>query len=127
MFWTRKKWTSYTQEPAAPARPSLACAAGSRWINWQSSLKQRRDRPAIVGGDGIRSADGIADLRRRVDADGAVNGCEEISDGHRVVRNRHAVLVGRAVDLATADGAAADHHRPASGPVIAAGILIDAR
>ena len=42
-------------------------------------------------------------------------------------RDVHAVGVGRAVGLAALDGAAADHDRPAARPVIAAGVLVDAR
>src|SRR5581483_6382638 len=90
-------------------------------------LEQRFDRAAAAAGDGEGPADGVADLRARVDAQGAVDGREDVTDLDRVVLDRHAVLVGRAVGLAALDGTAADHDRPAAGPVVTAGVLVDAR
>src|SRR5262249_34992019 len=48
-------------------------------------------------------------------------------DGAGVVGDVLAVRAGGAVGLAAVDGAAADHHRPAAGPVVAAGVLVDVR
>src|SRR5579875_2104910 len=69
----------------------------------------------------------VAHLGARIDAESLEDGGEHIADGGFVALDVHAVFAGRAEDLAALDGAAAQHDRPAPRPVIAAGVLIDAR
>src|SRR5262249_42966503 len=73
------------------------------------------------------TAEVVTHLRARVDAQALVHRGEQVADAGRVFLDVGAVLRGRAVDLPALDGAATDHHRPAAGPVVAAGVLIDAR
>src|SRR5262249_6507742 len=82
---------------------------------------------AVVGGDRERPAEVVADAGGRVEAEALVKGGEQVGDGHLVGLDVGAVNVGRAVNLAALDGAAADHDRPAAAPVVAGGALVDAR
>src|SRR6516225_8263391 len=114
-----RQWDRQTASGFAPGPSGLV----------SSLLKQGRNRPAVAAGDVEGPSDGIADLRRRVDSQSPVDGGEHIAHADRrgAVCDRGTVIIGGADGLAAADGAAANHHRPAAGPVVAAGILIDAR
>src|SRR5262249_45109354 len=100
-----------------------SCARG----DISSSLEQRVDRTALQAGDGERAADRVADLVGGVDAEAAVDRGEDVADVDAVAGDVGAVRRGGAVDAAALDGAAADHDRPAPGPVVTAIVLVDAR
>ena len=65
--------------------------------------------------------------------DGVEGNLQGVGDGHPDVTGEvarpvdaNAILVGRADGLATLESAAADGDGPAGGPVVAAGVLVDA-
>src|SRR5580765_238086 len=84
--------------------------------------QQLRQRLRLVAGDGERAAEVVADagvrLRGRVDAQTAVDRREDVADVRRHVLRSFASGVGRAVDLPTLDGPAADDDRPGSRIVV---------
>src|SRR5579871_2434024 len=92
-----------------------------------SSLHQCGEWFAIFPGNAVWPADVVPDLQAGIDAEALVERGEKIAHGRRPVRNVGAVLAGRANHLAAFDPAAADNDGPAAGPMVAAGILIDAR
>src|SRR5262245_27495677 len=89
------------------------------------STDQRLDRLAL--GDGQRTTQVVAHLRRRVDAEALVDRRVQVAERHRVLLDVGTVGARLAVRLAALDGAAAQHDRPAAAPVVAAGVLVDAR
>src|SRR5439155_6080351 len=78
-------------------------------------------------GDLERPAEVVADFQLGIETQALVNGGEQISDADLVGFDRLTVAVRGAVSDAAFDSAAADHHRPASRKVVAAGIRIDVR
>src|SRR5262249_21335856 len=91
-------------------------------------LRLHQSLEGLAVGNLQRPAKVVADLGGRVAAQPFEDGREYITDrGPLIASNVHAVSAGGPEDSATLDGAAAQHDRPAPRPVIAAGVLIDAR
>src|SRR5258707_401399 len=88
---------------------------------------QAVDRTAVVAGNRERTTDGVAHLGAGVDAETAVDRGENVADVDAVTSDVHTICVRGPIGLAAANCAAADHDRPATSPVVAAIVLIDAR
>jgi hypothetical protein len=76
-------------------------------------------------GDLDGAADGGVVLLVPIDAEGFVDGGEQIAHAGGAARDLSAVGIGRADDAASGDAAAADGEGPAVGPMVAAAIVID--
>ena len=61
-----------------------------------------------------------------VETHALVNRGEQVADSHRIVLDRSAVGDRGAVRDAAFNGAAPDHHGPAVGPMVAAGVGVNA-
>src|SRR5262249_47801378 len=104
------------------APQSLRVAANRRKLR-----NNLADRPAVLVGD----ADGAADvgliLLGRVDAQAAADRRHQVADADLAIDYRGAVLAGLADGLPALDPAAAQHHAPGVGEVVAALAVVDLR
>src|SRR5262245_63185200 len=100
-----------------------------RW-EWRTRNASGEDLPDRIR-PLIDDADGAADvgvvLARRVDAQGAAGGGQEVQDGDAAFLDGRAVAAGAADDLAAADAAARQHRGPGVRIVVAARGGIDPR
>src|SRR5437667_8691315 len=98
----------------------VACAPG-----WLELTDQARDRAAFAE-ELDRAAGRGLQLAVRVDAELGEDRGSDIVRRAGVVGGLHAVGVGGAVDVAALETAAGQDDRHRAGPVVAAGILVDA-
>src|SRR5437016_13586326 len=90
-------------------------------------LQQLADHAPVAADDRHGTALGGVELFGDVDAEAVVDGGREVFGAVRVAGGPFGAGIGGADGSTAADAAAADQHRERGAPVVAAGVVVDAR